>query len=361
MKTVLLSTTSLWNCGDEFIREGVLELLRLQSDVRILWWNRGYGIKDAYANDLDINLPLTDYFVVAGSPEWVYKNERIYEYCLKHKVPFSIIGVGTENIFGKAHQNLMSKVAKSGLCEVALARDESAFHTFKKFGFKNTDLILDPAFFMKTLNTQETINILGWRGYFFEYEPSFWFRYPHRWLYGQLNNRIMKRRFWKELKNNYNKSMQHIFSIMPDPKMVIVNDNCEIQEAECIFGPEYVYYSSDYREIFKKYAHAKTYVGSRIHGAIPSLIHGAKVQLIYSNTKAGALETSLKILSKYIPNISLKANVDYLMGDQFNFKQFKETSIKHKAISDAISNEKRRVREILEKQPILSRFIHGPE
>jgi len=67
MKTVLLGTTSLWNCGDDFIREGVLELLQLKSGVRTLWWNRGYGIKNAYANDLDTNLPLIDYFIAAST------------------------------------------------------------------------------------------------------------------------------------------------------------------------------------------------------------------------------------------------------------------------------------------------------
>ena len=67
MKTLLLSTSSLWNCGDDFIREGVMELMQFRPDVRILWWNRGYGITDTYANDLRINLPHVDYVILAGT------------------------------------------------------------------------------------------------------------------------------------------------------------------------------------------------------------------------------------------------------------------------------------------------------
>ncbi|MCA9399433.1 MAG: polysaccharide pyruvyl transferase family protein, partial [Candidatus Omnitrophica bacterium] len=155
MKTLLLSTSSLWNCGDDFIRDGVLELLCPNDDVRTLWWNRGYGIQNAYANDLDINLALTDYFIVAGTPKWVFKNEQIYRYCLEKKIPMSLIGVGTRDLIAKSQYDLMKKVAASGLCEVCLTRDRLAHEALKELGFSNGEMILCPCFFKPVLTKQE--------------------------------------------------------------------------------------------------------------------------------------------------------------------------------------------------------------
>ena len=71
MKTVLMSTSSLWNCGDEFIRNGVLNLLNLKPDVRTIWWNRAYGVRSAFANDINLNVRHCDYFIIAASPSWM--------------------------------------------------------------------------------------------------------------------------------------------------------------------------------------------------------------------------------------------------------------------------------------------------
>jgi len=357
MKTVLLGTTSLWNCGDDFIREGVLELLQLKSGVRTLWWNRGYGIKNAYANDLDTNLPLIDYFIAAGTPEWMYKNERIYRYCLKHRIPFSIIGVGTRNIFGWSHRNLVRKLAKSGLCEAAFARDKSAFRVLEEFGFRNKSLILDPAFFMRPLETKKTTNIFGWRDYYVESEPSFPFRYPHKWLFKQLKNKLLRGDLWGKSKEDYTKLLLELFSAMPEPKMVIVHDNREVKKAEKLFGAENVFYSSNYRDIFRKYSHAISYIGTRIHGAIPSMIHGAQTHLIYGNLKADVLKTSIEILSNYLPNISKNVKLKYLKDKQLKFEESQKDSSDQKTIGEAISKEKQRIREILRKQPVLGEFI----
>jgi len=360
MKTVLISTTCLWNCGDDFIREGILELLQLKPNVRVLWWNRGYGIKNAYTNSLDINLPLIDYFIVAGTPEWLYKNEHIYRYCINKRIPISIIGVGTRNVFGRMHRNLLKEIAKSGLCEVAMSRDKDAAHVFKELKFQNTGIILDPAFFMKPLIANKTINILTWRGYFIEDEPFFRFRYPHKWIYRQLNIKIRSRKMGAVLKENYNNLMKKIFRAMPEPKEVLVHDNYEIQKAEELFETKNVFYSTDYREMFKRYSSSRIYVGSRIHGAIPSIIHGAAASLLYTNVKAEVLESSLEILSRYISDFSRVLKVKYLNDKnmQFNFRELVDVNpLGQKIIVDAINKEKQRVREILKSQPILSSIM----
>lgn len=358
MKTVLLSTSSLWNCGDDFIREGILVLLQFKPDVRILWWNRGYGVAATYANDLNTNLPLMDYFILAGTPQWIYKNERIYQYCLKREIPLSMIGVGTRNAFSNAHCKLMRRVAESGLCEVALARDNIALQTFREFGFQNVRLILDPCFFKRPLDKEKTMNILGWRKQFtFDNDPTFLFQYPHKVIYMWLVNKVLRRQIWSRRKENYDKLMVQIFSIMPQPKMVIIHDNHEIQEAQELFGPKYVFYSSDYREIFKRYAMARSYVGSRIHGAIPSLIHQAPVHLIYTDKKASVIESAVDILSSYIKDIHKGVKLSYFAEEEISSLQFLENPIDSELMDVAISREKESIRSILKSQRVLSSFI----
>jgi polysaccharide pyruvyl transferase WcaK-like protein len=354
MKTILLSTSSLWNCGDDFIREGLMEILQLKADVRILWWNRGYGIKDSYANDLDVNLPLIDYFIIAGTPEWVYKNERIYKYCLKKEIPLSIIGVGTNNLFNRSQARLMKKVAQSGLCEAALARDRMAAQCLRNLGFSNVEIIADLAFFNKIINHDKVLNIIGWRKLFgFGFEFSFKCRQPYRALYSFLVDKVKNR---GNAKKKYDELMLQTFHALPEPKMVIVHDNREVCEAKAIFGNEYVFYSSDFREIFKRYAMARTYIGSRIHGAIPSLIHGASVQLVYTSQKARVLEDSVDIFSGNFKDIREKAKVIYYPDRLVSLEQLPGFSDKE-ALRAAIIKEKERIRLLLTSQRVLKDFM----
>jgi len=358
VKTIILSTSSLWNCGDDFIRDGLLELLQLRPDVRTLWWNKGYGITNSYANNLDVNLPLVDYFIVAGTPQWIYKNERIYRYCLKKDIPLSIVGVGTRNVVSSSHCKLMTQVAKSGLCEVALARDCIAVQALREFGFQNVELILDPCFFKRPLNRERTMNILGWRKQFtFGNDPSLLARYPHNVTYTWLVNKVLKRRVWSKRKEAYNKLMVHTFSLMPQPKTVIAHDNREIEEAQKLFGSKNVFYSSDYREIFKRYGMARSYVGSRIHGAIPSLIHGAPIHLIYTNKKILVMENAIDILSTYIKDIYKSVKMSYFAEEEIEPIQVLESPISSELLDVAITKEKKRVRNILKSQLMMSSFM----
>ncbi|MCD4811373.1 polysaccharide pyruvyl transferase family protein [bacterium] len=358
MKTILLSTSSLWNCGDDFIREGVCELLNCRPDVRILWWNRGYGITDTYANDLDINLPLVDYFIVAGTPQWAYKNERIYRYCLKKDIPLSLIGVGTRNVIIKSHYKLLQQVAKSGLCELALARDNHAFEALRELGFENVNTMLDPAFFMQPLNGRGELNILGWRKQLLsENDPSFPYRHPYRWL-NQTGKTALKYHMLLKSKKMYDDNMTKLFSSMSEPKIVIVHDNREMQEAQKLFGIQRVFYSTDYREMFKKFSMAIRYVGSRIHGAIPSFVHGAAVDLIYMSSKASVIDTSMAILAKNTGEPSGLMKVKYLNKENINFSSINEqVPMNNEILTNVIKKEREKIRNILKTQPVLTDFL----
>lgn len=360
MKTILLSTSSLWNCGDDFIREGVLELLQLKEDVRTLWWNRGFGISKTYANSLKVNLPLMNYFIVAGTPKWIFNSEPIYRYCLKKGTPLSIIGVGTRDIYGKSQYNLLKKVAKSGLCEAALARDKSAAETLQELGFKDVELILDPCFFKKPIHQDiRELNILGWREqYSLDADPKLLIRFPGYALRALLEKKIFKRENLVKKRKLYNEFMLNVFNKLPNPKLVTVHDNREIKKAEELFGKEYVFYSTDPNKLFAKYSKAKFYIGSRIHGALPALLHGASIHLIYTTKKSQVLSDAIRILSPNVKDIQTRIKIDI-----FNTNQRPETieppeqPSNNTLLNSALTKERERVHNILKSKPILKKYI----
>jgi len=356
MKTVLLSTSSLWNCGDDFIREGVLELLNFKPDVRILWWNRGFGITNKYANDLRFNLPLIDYFTIAGTPQWLTQHERIYRYCFKERIPMSFIGVGTyDSSNTKEYFSILKEIVESGLCEAVIARDHMVEEMFIKAGFSNVLITLDPAFFMSPTKTEKNLNVLGWRKQFilgYDYDSTKILDSAHN-LLSALRNSINRwrneRRDFKK-KDIYDKLMLNTFSKMNEPKIVIIHDNREVKEAEKLFGSKYVYYGTDYRDILEKYTHAKRYIGSRIHGAIPSIINGAATHLVYSNSKAQVLEISKEILSSYYCDLQKNIGITYFNDDMDNVELlFKEASPRIDLFESAIIQEKSKIRNFLKE------------
>ena len=355
MKTVLISTSSLWNCGDEFIRNGVLNLLNLKPDVRTIWWNRANEVRCAFANDLKLNIRHCDYFIVAGTPSWINSTEYIYRYCLKNNIPIAIIGAGTRGgIWNFRQKGLLRKLSKSGLVEVCMVRDEFALNTLREYGFDNATLILDPAFFVTPLAVDNRVNILGWRDYTIP-EKEKLRDYAKRAIERMSGSHREIRSFaaW------YDRFMQEVFHQLPSPKLVVVHSNREIEKAEELFGEEYVFYSTDYREIFRVYSAAKRYIGSRIHGAIPSFIHGACVNVLYLADKARVIENSAEILSKYVSGIANNIKVLYIKDRNISFpKDFVGAEAPDRnAIHSALEQEKKNIRKILTQAKELSKFI----
>jgi len=349
MKTILISTSSLWNCGDDFIRNGVLNLLNLKSDVRTIWWNRANGVRSVFANDLRLNLRHCDYFVVAGTPTWINNTEYIYRYCLNNRIPIALIGVGSRGgIYNFRQKNLLHRLAASGLVEICLVRDELALEVLEGYGFKNVTLIPDPAFFVSPLAGDNSVSILGWRDY----------TVPEKVKLKDSARRLIERisgnhKEFSAFVKWYDRFMQDVFRHSPDPKIVVVHDNREIKRAEELFGKDHVFYSTDYREIFKVYSTAKTYTGSRIHGAIPSVVHGACVNLLYLIDKCRVLENSADILSKHVAGIKNSMKVVYLKDQDVSFPQdFVDTMPDRDAIHSALEKEKRDIRNILKTMSI---------
>ena len=155
--------------------------------------------------------------------------------------------------------------------------------------------------------------------------------------------------------------MQQTFEQLPEPKLVVVHDNREVKWAEKLFGKSSVYYATDYNKIFSLYAHTRSYIGSRIHGAIPSLIHGATVQLVYTNPKADVLYTAISLLAKHYPDIQNKCRI-IQFGDNAHIDHIEPdtTGCDQNALQSAINQEKARVRQIVSTKPHLSKYLSIP-
>ena len=129
-------------------------------------------------------------------------------------------------------------------------------------------------------------------------------------------------------------------------------------EAEELFGKEYVFYSTDYREIFKVYSAAGSYIGSRIHGAIPSIIHGASVNVLYSTDKAHVIENSTEILSQYFAGIEDCLKVIYIKNQDVSYpEEFVSKKPDCDSIRLAINKEKMIIQEKLKQTAVLSYYL----
>ena len=151
--------------------------------------------------------------------------------------------------------------------------------------------------------------------------------------------------------------MKDIFLSMPEPKLVVVHDNREIKKAEEIFGKDYIYYSVDYMDMLKMYSTAKTYIGSRIHGAIPSAIHGASVHLIYTNKKADVIQSCTELLGQHIQQIDQKIKVDLLTRKKIDPADIGATPFITSELAEALKKEAEKIRTRLKAANYLRDYM----
>jgi hypothetical protein len=257
----------------------------------------------------------------------------------------------------------MREVAKSGLCEVALARDHAAYETLCELGFSGVEKILDPCFYVPHLNAPPgQMNILSWRAQFsLDGDPRLPFRHPlyvaKKVLAKERSGGVSR----QQRRRNYDKLTRRIFESLPDPKRVLVHDNREIAEAEKLFGADKVFYSTDYREIFKQYSNARYVIGSRIHGAIPGLLHGAALDLIYTTTKASVVADAVELIGARCPGLREAVRVwndDFNTVPEWTLPPEKPASVNLPQLRVVIAEEKERVRQILRRAPRLSEYLN---
>lgn len=274
MKTVLVSTTAGWNCGDDWIRVGLLRALELRPDVDVIYWNRGWGIDRTYANAPRVNLPLTDYVIVAGSPEWVENTEPVYEYCTATDTPVALLGVGkTGGYDADRHGALMDGLVSRGLLDAAIARDPIAAETLARIGVPDVPVLCDPAVFYPPSVPGGDLAVVGWRG-FGNGRPLVPY-VPDR-LDGVSGVDALPSTYFRETWKTWEERR----------RIVTVHDNREIAAARSLFGRDAVRYRTDPAAMMRLYERCGAYVGGRIHGFVASVIHGGTAHLVYRNQKA---------------------------------------------------------------------------
>ena len=212
--------------------------------------------------------------------------------------------------------------------------------------------MLDPAFFVTPLPASGEVNVLGWRDYLVPEKIA---------VRDQLKRgfeRVTGRdRVIRSFAKWYDDFMLDVFNRLPNPKRIIVHDNREIARAESLFGKDYVFYSTDYREIFRMYSSARMYIGSRIHGAIPSFVHGACVNVLYLAPKAFTVENACEIFSGHIQGIEDSMKVLYVKNRDAKFPaDCVQTIPDRSAIQAAIGVEKAKVQDMLKQASILSTY-----
>lgn len=105
---ILLSSTQVWNPGDDFIRFGVLHLLqRAYGRIYTSIFDRSprvdqgsSGRDNTQANILTRGDTLAGYdlIVIAGTPAWGRDNALLYRHAQEHRIPILMLGLGGHSI-----------------------------------------------------------------------------------------------------------------------------------------------------------------------------------------------------------------------------------------------------------------------
>lgn len=171
MKNIMFSTTRQWNCGDEFILFGILNLMRslLGEDFNPLIYNRNPSIRMTF-DDYSIRHPvrsLKRYFCssilecdnsfhkrcdwhgaidaafCAGTPEWIGKRqEDFYNVVRKENLPLYVLGAGCFPSVG--YDNLPERDVIER-AKVLTFRTKSLAESAKRKGLKSAKYIPCPA------------------------------------------------------------------------------------------------------------------------------------------------------------------------------------------------------------------------
>lgn len=332
MSRVLISTTSGWNAGDDWIRDGLLRAIQLREEISTIWWNRGWGIAQTHGNAPGVNLPLADYVIMAGTPEWIDRTTAVYRHCLDTDTRIALLGIGkTGGYREEKHGELMRAVVDAGLIEIAIVRDQIAQRTLAKLGV-DSQVMCDPAMFHPPSVPGGDRLIIGWRGL----GPITWGD-PYEFS-------DQDRRLTFHLTGEWDRAAGK-------DRIVTVHDNREMAAASELFGKKHVRYSSDYRELMHHYWRCGHYVGARIHGFVGALIHGASAHLIYHSNKAVCAQV-------IVDRLGLEESAAVTILEEGNASRIERPNLKKPTdIWSKIDKERRLFRRACLQAPGLSQLM----
>jgi len=262
---LVVSTTTRWCVGDEFIAEGVLRLLDVGDEPVVFLDNVAFRFDyhhhtsansdPQYSKSLGPLVARARAVVFAGTPAWLTRPLALWRAVIQHKTPVWLVGVGMYQARGDLP--IVRDAVHKHLVPVATVRDRFAKQMLLEAGIKDAPCFYDPGF--HAAHTPCSPNgkiVLG-------YHHADCFP-PDMWL-------ALAKRFHDRI------------------AAVVVHQPHEIEPARALFGKE-PFYHSDYRAYDAAYSRGSIYVGARLHGAVAALASGAEAHVIYVARKMAMLK-----------------------------------------------------------------------
>ena len=164
---ILVSTTNGWNPGDDFIREGVQNLIQnVIGECNWFFYNRNPDLDASRSNPVslhighkNIQLPW-DLIIFAGTPEWdSWRTKPIIEHLLTQPdTPVMFLGIGSCNPNEKPNDLILS-LMKRDQCLV-VCRNHQLNKTLVDLGVKSVALPCPALFCSPKKNTKKNGKIL---------------------------------------------------------------------------------------------------------------------------------------------------------------------------------------------------------
>lgn len=252
-----INTSSSWQCGDDLIRIGVLNLLRVPALVPKWYVNRcqvngGRNILDEVnvlsPSRVDI-MRTAAAFVHAGTPEWVNRAEPWWDAAVEHRVPVALCGVGRSQPLERV---LAAK--RAGLIAGATVRDTQAEQLLR--GRAGIDARWFPCPSTAAMP----------RPYRAEPKDIPFVIVPRL----QCGLGLVRGTVWADAAARYGSAAT----------LIAVHEPAEIQLARDLFGREDVFYSSRPSDYLELYARAQIVLAGRLHAALPTVAAGGTAYLL---------------------------------------------------------------------------------
>lgn len=262
---LVVSTTTRWCVGDEFITEGVLRLLDVGDEPVVFLDNVAFRFdyhdhtaadsSPQYSKSVGELVSRARALVFAGTPAWLTRPIALWNAAIQHKTPIWLVGVGMYQARGDLP--ICRDAVHKHLVPVATVRDRFAKQMLLEAGIKDAGCFYDPGFHARHQPCSANGQIVLCYRHADAFPPAMW-----RGLAERFADRIAA---------------------------IVVHQPHEIEPARALFGRE-PFYHSDYRAYAEVYARGDIYIGARLHGAVAMLASGGEAHVLYVARKLAMLK-----------------------------------------------------------------------
>ena len=318
-KRIIFSSTRGWNPGDEFILEGIRNVLRAAGVefVEILY-NRHPLVRTGFGGDkllrgasflladnpdlqvkklrsgkkimfmdnsfYPVNERVADYIIFAGTPEWAGKrNRKLYKYALKHKIRGALLGVGLKNEITDVEREYLSNYV-----DIIVTRDSESFEQLREFGAIKG--VCPALFSADDVREVEALNRVG-----------IVFQGTGLWA-----NSISMEIFDK-LVPVYNQILSEFSG------EIICHHFADYVRAVEVFGyGAPIYYTSNWRDLLNRYRDFDLVIGTRLHGIGAASSWGIPGILIAHDDRTRDSSSFLEVIAKPEDVLSVVKNTNVI-------------------------------------------------